>query len=82
MSNSLNSKNSERFTEPVGEDMAVLGELWWWGGHTAEQATPAFHRDWQDTYFTLAIPPRALLHNPASLHHSYQRGGRQNRIGR
>lgn len=50
MSNSLNCKNSERFTEAVTEVMAVLGDIWWRGGYTVEQATPAFHRDWPGTH--------------------------------
>lgn len=50
MSNRLNSKNTERFTEPVREDMAALGDIRWWGGHTVKQATLAFHWDWQGTY--------------------------------
>lgn len=82
MSNSLNCENTERFTEPVAEYMAVLHDIWQQGRAHYKRQLQYFIRIGNTVIFYPSYPRRALLRHPASLHHSDQLVGRPDLIGR
>lgn len=82
MSNSLNCENTERFTEPVGEYMAVLHDIWQQGRAHYKRQLQYFIRIGNTVIFYPSYPWRALLQHKASLHHSDQLVGKQDLIGR
>lgn len=87
MSKGLNSKNGERFTEPVRQDVALLYELPWWGGHRQLQHFIGIGNTL--IFYPSNPPPNAthpttywsVLQHPTSLHHFYQQGGKPDLSG-